>query len=224
MFERFTDRARQVLASARTQARELNHPYIGSEHILLGLAIDVEGVAGHILQENKLDFESLRLCVKDMTKNVKTGEVEGQPPLTENAKRVLEGAWAEARTLSHNYIGTEHMLLAILKFREGLAFEILEKCDLKPELLRKEVLDLLHPEALSNQAPIVARTLPRLDEESKKKSVVSKRGFKVFVMYLGFALSFMGLLTLSTKYEQGFWMLQVGLVMSFYAACALVSR
>jgi ATP-dependent Clp protease ATP-binding subunit ClpA len=142
MFERFTDRARRVVVLAQEEARMLNHNYIGTEHILLGLIHEGEGVAARALEELGIDLDAVRLQVKEII-----GEGQSAPtghiPFTPRAKKVLELSLREALNLGHNYIGTEHILLGLVREGEGVAAQVLLKlgADLGP--LRQEVLSLL---------------------------------------------------------------------------------
>ncbi|MDQ1402036.1 MAG: ATP-dependent Clp protease ATP-binding subunit ClpC [Actinomycetota bacterium] len=124
MFERFTDRARRVLVLAQEEARLLNHPFIGTEHILLGLMGEGEGVAAKALGSLGVSLDQLRVEV-ERTIAPGTTEVVGAPPFTPRSKKVLELSLREALRLGHNYIGTEHMLLGLVREAEGVAAEIL---------------------------------------------------------------------------------------------------
>jgi hypothetical protein len=142
MFERFTEPARQVVVLAQEEARALKHNYIGTEHILLGLLREEEGVAARVLGLLGLSVERVRI---DVVEIVGAGEsvVSGQIPFTPRAKKVLELALSEALSLSHNYIGTEHILLGLVRENEGVAARILVACDADDETVRDEVVRLL---------------------------------------------------------------------------------
>src|SRR4030042_232637 len=143
MFERFTDRARKVMALANQEAQRFNHEYIGTEHILLGLVKEGSGVGATVLKNLDVDIKKLRLEVE---KQVKTGPdmvTMGKLPQTPRAKKVIEYAIEEARSLNHNYVGTEHILLGLLRETEGIAAQVLMACGLKLEEIRQEVLNLL---------------------------------------------------------------------------------
>ena len=124
MFERFTERARQVVVLAQEEARALKHNYIGTEHLLLGLLREEEGVAARVLDSSAISTEEVRAAV---VRIVGTGEevATGQIPFTPRAKKVLELALREALSLGHNYIGTEHILLGLIREDEGVAARIL---------------------------------------------------------------------------------------------------
>ena len=143
MFERFTDRARKVMALANQEAQRFNHEYIGTEHILLGLVKEGSGVGATVLKNLDVDIKKLRLEVE---KHVKSGPdivTMGKLPQTPRAKKVIEYAIEEARALNHNYVGTEHILLGLLRETEGIAAQILMDLGLKLEDVRQEVLNLL---------------------------------------------------------------------------------
>ena len=124
-FEKFTERARKVLTLSQEEAQRFNHNYIGTEHILLGLVREGDGVAAKVLVNLGLDLERVRQTVESsMGKGERT--VSGEVGLTPRAKRVIELAVDEARRLHHNYIGTEHLLLGLLREGEGIAASALE--------------------------------------------------------------------------------------------------
>jgi ATP-dependent Clp protease ATP-binding subunit ClpC len=143
MFERFTDRARKVMALANQEAQRFNHEFIGTEHILLGLVKEGSGVGATVLKNLDVDIKKLRL---EIEKHVKSGPdmvTMGKLPQTPRAKKVIEYAIEEARALNHNYVGTEHILLGILREQEGVAAQILMDIGLRLEEVRQEVLNLL---------------------------------------------------------------------------------
>ena len=142
MFERFTERARQVVVLAQEEARALKHNYIGTEHLLLGLLREEEGVAARVLEGLDVSVEEVRAAV---VRIVGSGEEEpqGQIPFTPRAKKVLELALREALSLGHNYIGTEHILLGLVREDEGVAARILLDLDAEAEKIRNEVMRML---------------------------------------------------------------------------------
>jgi ATP-dependent Clp protease ATP-binding subunit ClpC len=144
MFERFTERARQVIVLAQQEARTLKHGYIGTEHLLLGLLREQEGIAARAL--NKLDVSTDVTRVR-LIRMIGTGDeiVTGQLPLTSRATKVMEMALREALSLGHNYIGTEHILLALVRESDGAAARMLRDVGLDAERVRNEVLRLLNP-------------------------------------------------------------------------------
>ena len=143
MFERFTDRARKVMALANQEAQRFNHEYIGTEHILLGLVKEGSGVGANVLKNLEVDLRKVRLEVEKLVKSGPDMVTMGKLPQTPRAKKVIEYAIEEARTLSHNYVGTEHLLLGLLREHEGVAAQVLMNLNLKLEEVREEVLNLL---------------------------------------------------------------------------------
>ncbi|MBM4054473.1 MAG: ATP-dependent Clp protease ATP-binding subunit [Planctomycetes bacterium] len=150
MFDRFTDRARKVMALAREEARRFNHEYIGTEHILLGLVKEGSGVAANVLQNLDIELKKIRLEIEKIVQSGSDLVSVGQLPFTPRVKKVLEYAMEEARALGHNYIGTEHLLLGLLKEQEGVAAQVLLNLGVKPEEVREEVIGLLGSEAAQN--------------------------------------------------------------------------
>src|SRR5205807_1983274 len=142
MFERFTERARQVVVLAQDEARTLKHNYIGTEHILLGLLREEEGLAARVLESLDITVEEVRAQVARI---VGQGDevTTGQIPFTPRAKKVLELALREALSLGHNYIGTEHILLGLVRENEGVAARILLDFDADSEKIRNEVIRML---------------------------------------------------------------------------------
>src|SRR5438876_8359160 len=142
MFERFTEKARQVVVLAQEEARALNHNYIGTEHILLGLLRERDGLAAGVLKTLDITLEETRAQVARI---VGHGEevTLGQIPFTPRAKKVLELSLREALGLGHNYIGTEHLLLAIVRENDGVAARILLDFDVDAEKIRDEIIRML---------------------------------------------------------------------------------
>src|ERR1700716_1686222 len=142
MFERFTERARQVVVLAQEEARTLKHKYIGTEHILLGLLREEEGLAARVLESLDITVERVRAQV---VRIVGSGEevTSGQIPFTPRAKKVLELALREALSLGHNYIGTEHILLGLVRENEGVAARILLDFDADADKIRNEIIRML---------------------------------------------------------------------------------
>ena len=143
MFERFTDRARRVVVLAQEEARMLDHNYIGTEHILLGLIGEGEGVAAKALESLGISLEAVRQEVEEII-----GRGQQAPPghiaFTPRAKKVLELALREAQQLGHNYVGTEHILLGLIREGEGVAAQVLVKLGADLERVRQQVIQLLH--------------------------------------------------------------------------------
>jgi ATP-dependent Clp protease ATP-binding subunit ClpC len=143
MFERFTDRARKVMALANQEAQRFNHEYIGTEHILLGLVKEGSGVGATVLKNLDIDLRKVRLEVEKLVKSGPDMVTMGKLPQTPRAKKVIEYAIEEARNLGHNYVGTEHLLLGLLREKDGVAAQVLMNLGLKLEEVREEVLNLL---------------------------------------------------------------------------------
>jgi ATP-dependent Clp protease ATP-binding subunit ClpC len=142
MFERFTEGARQVIVLAQEEARVLRHNYIGTEHLLLGLLREADGVAARVLGTLEVSLEAVR---GEIQRVVGEGEheVQGQIPFTPRAKKVLELALREALSLGHNYIGTEHILLGLVRESEGIAARILTEREVDADRVRQEVMLVL---------------------------------------------------------------------------------
>ncbi len=143
MFERFTDRARKVMALANQEAQRFNHEYIGTEHILLGLVKEGSGVGANVLKNLDVDLRKVRLEVEKLVKSGPETVTMGKLPQTPRAKKVIEYAIEEARNLNHNYVGTEHLLLGLLREQDGVAAQVLMNLNLRLEDVREEVLNLL---------------------------------------------------------------------------------
>ncbi|MCE2512474.1 MAG: hypothetical protein J4F50_07955 [Acidimicrobiia bacterium] len=163
MFERFTDRARRAVVLAQEEARLLKHTYIGTEHILLGLIHDEEGVAAKALESLDISLESVRGQVEEI---IGPGgqEPAGHIPFTPRAKRVLELSLREALKLRHNYIGTEHILLGLIREGEGVAAQVLVKLGADLPGVRHQVLALLEAEGEAS-ASAVGRKPERIEDD-----------------------------------------------------------
>ncbi len=152
MFERFTDRARKVMALANQEAQRFNHEYIGTEHILLGLVKEGSGVGANVLKNLDVDLRKVRLEVEKLVKSGPETVTMGKLPQTPRAKKVIEYAIEEARNLNHNYVGTEHLLLGLLREQDGVAAQVLMNLNLRLEDVREEVLNLLGASEESEEA------------------------------------------------------------------------
>jgi len=188
MFERFTERARQVVVLAQEEARSLKHNYIGTEHLLLGLLREDEGVAARVFEKLDISVEEVRAAV---VRIVGSGEEapQGQIPFTPRAKKVLELALREALSLGHNYIGTEHILLGLIREEEGVATRILVDLDADPDKVRAEVMHLLSGPAARRGVPAgegggkkatkmldqYGRNLTKLAEEGKLDPCIGRQ-------------------------------------------------
>src|SRR5919107_3763031 len=142
MFERFTDRAREIIVLAQEEARMLNHNYIGTEHILLGLIHEGEGVAAKALESLGISLEAVRSQVEEIIGQGGSSP-SGHIPFTPRAKKVLELSLREALQLGHNYIGTEHMLLGLVREGEGVAAQVLVNLGADLSRVRQQVIQLL---------------------------------------------------------------------------------
>lgn len=143
MYERFTDRARKVMQLANQEAQRFNHEYIGTEHILLGLVKEGSGVAANVLKNLDVDLRKIRIEVEKIVQTGPDMVTMGKLPQTPRAKKVIEYAMEEARNLNHNYVGTEHLLLGLLREQEGVAAQVLMNLGMKLDDVRDEVLNLL---------------------------------------------------------------------------------
>lgn len=191
MFNRFTERARKVIILAKEEAKRFNHDYIGTEHILLGLIREGEGVASAVLQNMGLSLDKIRLEIEKLVQPGPATAVAGDIPFTPRAKRVIELSMEEARQLGHNYIGTEHLLLGLLHEGEGVAAQVLLGLGLDLNKLRSEIMELLGqgipsgPEAAGGQETKAKGKTPALDafgrdltalaRESKLDPVVGRK-------------------------------------------------
>ena len=139
MFERFTEQARKVVVLAQEEARHFNHNYIGTEHLLIGLFRENEGIAARALKAANISLEDLRGQLGNIVGYGEEG-MGGQAPFTPRSKKVLELAFREALNLGHNYIGTEHVLLGLVRESEGVATRMLTILDVHPDKVRREVV------------------------------------------------------------------------------------
>src|SRR5262245_19340834 len=148
-FDKFTDRARKVLTLAQDEAQRFNHNYIGTEHLLLGLVREGEGVAARVLENMNVELAKVRTAVEFI---IGRGDrpVVGEVGLTPRAKRVIELAIDEARRLGHNYIGTEHLLLGLVREGEGIAAGVLESLGVNLDKVRHEVIRVLSQSSASS--------------------------------------------------------------------------
>ena len=143
MFNRFTERARKVILLAKEEAKRFNHDYIGTEHILLGLVREGEGVAAVVLQKMGLSLQQIRMEVEKIVKAGPTTVISGDVPFTPKAKKAVELSGEEARSLGHNYIGTEHILLGLIREDEGVASHVLMNLGLDLDKVKQEIAELL---------------------------------------------------------------------------------
>src|SRR4249920_3763700 len=173
MFERFTDRARRVVVLAQEEARMLNHNYIGTEHILLGLIHEGEGVAATALESLGIALEGVRQQVEEI---IGQGQLapSGHIPFTPRAKKVLELSLREALQLGHNYIGTEHILLGLIREGEGVAAQVLVKLGADLNRVRQQVDQLL--QGYQGKEPAAAGPPPEAAGSSSLMLVLDQFG------------------------------------------------
>ncbi len=174
MYERFTDRARKVMQLANFEAQRYNHEYIGTEHMLLGLLKEGGGVAYNVLQNLGISLHKIEELVK---KNVQPGPdmtTLGKLPQTPRAKRVVEYAIEEARNFNHNYVGTEHLFLGLLREKEGIAAECLAEAGCNLDEVREEIQNMLGKpmeEAIRKLTPPVTASFDSMLAEFEEFSV-----------------------------------------------------
>src|SRR5580692_2474751 len=178
----FTPRAQQVLALARKEADRFNHNFVGTEHLLLGLIKLGQGVAVNVLQKLGLDLETVRMEVE---KQVGTGpdqKMIGNIPYTPRVKKVLALAAKEAKTLNHTYVGTEHILLGLLREGDGVAARVLKNLDVDIEQTRQEILKELDPNFAQGEEGQAAGGAPEPAPEKapEKKGEVKTPALKAF--------------------------------------------
>src|SRR5512144_2562189 len=169
----FTERVRKVLTMAREEAARLHHEYVGTEHILLGLIREGEGVAAAVLQNLSVDLDEIQQKIEETVKKGKAAQTTGPDlPYTSRAKKVLELAMSEARELSHSYVGTEHLLLGLLREEKGIAAQVLTDAGVNLEAARAETLRILGTEMPQQQggaqAPAGAQPTPAAPKGEKK--------------------------------------------------------
>src|SRR4028119_1042809 len=150
MWQRFTERARRVILLGQEEAGKMNSSHVGTEHLLLGLVRENDGVAAHVLQKMGVNLAKVRSEIESEIEPANEATAP-EPKLTPKAKRVLELAADEARRMRHNYIGTEHLLLALLREKDGLAATVLRRLGLNLEKARAQVMEYLGPDASSGE-------------------------------------------------------------------------
>ena len=188
MFERFTDRARRVVVLAQEEARMLNHDYIGTEHILLGLIHEGNGVAARALEALGITDEAVRQQIEEIVGRGKKPARSGHIPFTPRAKKSLELSLREALQLGHNYIGTEHILLGLIREGEGPAAHVLTAMGADLDTVREQVIELLHGRQPKDESgtrrsgqggrrkrKLLAEILDRLESIDSRLSAVEQR-------------------------------------------------
>lgn len=181
MFERFTERARRVIILAREEAVRLKHSFVGTEHILLGLIREGDGLASAVLKRLNVKLPQLRAEIERVIAPGTETATGGEIPFTPRAKKVLEFAITEARALGHNYIGTEHLLLGLLRENEGTAGRMLEDAGINLQMVKSQVLALLGEQsqkgASQHRTPVLdefGRDLTQLAQEGKLDPVIGR--------------------------------------------------
>ena len=184
MFNRFTEQAKRAILLAQEEANRLNHGYLGTEHILLGLIRENEGIAANALKNSGIDLAQVRQEVEKVVGRAQGASFLGQVPLTFRANRALQLAAKEARQLGHDYLGTEHLLLGLAKDKQSLAAQILISLGVDLDQLRQEVINLvgeLPPSAAkvagSGKTPALdrfGRDLTRIAKEGKLDPVIGR--------------------------------------------------
>lgn len=195
MFEKFTNRAKQVIKLAKKEAQRLNHNYLGTEHILLGLLKLGQGVAVNVLRNLGVDFDTAKQEIERLIGYGPEIQVYGDPALTGRVKKSFESAGEEANILEHNYIGTEHLLLGILNQTDGVALQVLENLNINPKEVRKEILKELETFNLQLPPPPSSRnhssSLPKsspighsiASDKSEKLSALKAYGYDLTEMF-----------------------------------------
>jgi hypothetical protein len=180
MFERFTDRARRVVVLAQEEARMLDHNYIGTEHLLLGLIHEGEGVAAKALEAIGISLDAVRQQVEEIIGRGQQAP-SGHIPFTPRAKRVLELSLRESGQLGHNYIGTEHILLGLVREGEGVAAQVLVKLGAELNRVRQTVIQLLdgrgaeaRPKPRSMRGGVIEDVLARLDSMDGRLTAIER--------------------------------------------------
>jgi ATP-dependent Clp protease ATP-binding subunit ClpC len=179
MFERFTDRARRAVVLAQEEARLLDHNYIGTEHILLGLLSEGEGIAAQALRSLGIDLDRVRHEVEEIIGRGTSSSVGPNIPFTPRSKKVLELSLRESMLLDHDYIGTEHILLGLVREGEGVAAQVLVKLGAKLDRVRAKVLELLaggvseSPTRRPASGGAVSEALVELMERARRQAEVA---------------------------------------------------
>jgi ATP-dependent Clp protease ATP-binding subunit ClpC len=174
MFNRFTERARKVIILAKEEAKRFNHDYIGTEHILLGLVREGEGVAATVLEKMGVSLENIRIEIEKLVQPGPATQIIGDLPFTPRAKKALELAAEEARSLGHNYIGTEHLLLGLIREEEGVASQVLLNLNLDLSTVRNKVMEVLGSELPGLGATGAKTKTPALDAFGRDLTALAK--------------------------------------------------
>ena len=172
-WERFTQRARRVLSLAQEEAERLNHSYIGSEHVLIGLLLEDGGVAGRVLRELGLEVTRVQAMVERLSGGQGTRTPFSKTELSPSTKRILEYAVEEARRMGQHYISTEHLLLGLARQNEGLAIDVLRKFGISAEQIRRQTRRMLKESPVSS-AETSQPQQPRRQQQQQAKKEKSK--------------------------------------------------
>jgi ATP-dependent Clp protease ATP-binding subunit ClpA len=184
MFERFTDRARRVVVLAQDEARLLNHNYVGTEHILLGLIQEGKGVAAKALESLGISLQAVRAQVEEIIGRGQQAPFPGHIPFTPRAKKVMELSLRESLQLGHSYIGTEHILLGLIREGDGVAAQVLVKLGADLNRVRQQVIVLLHgyqgkelspSGATAGEHTLLSRVQTRLDAVEGRLAAIEQR-------------------------------------------------
>jgi ATP-dependent Clp protease ATP-binding subunit ClpC len=176
MFERFTDRARRVIVLAQSEARSLDHDYIGTEHILLALMEEGTGVGAKVLESMQITMDAVREKVEQVTGRGQVSPGTGHIPFTPAAKKVLELSLREALQLGHHYIGTEHILLGLVREGEGVAGQVLVNLGADLNRTRQLVIQILAGRHQSEAAPVAVEDLrDRLASAAARLAVIERK-------------------------------------------------
>ncbi len=173
MFERFTDRARRVVVLAQEEARMFNHNYIGTEHLLLGLIREGDGVAAKALESLGISLDVVRQQVEEIIGQGQQAP-SGHIPFTKRAKKALEMSLRESVQLGHNYIGTEHILLGLLREGDGVAAQVLVKLGADLNRVRQQVIELLHGSGKRVSPPLPDDALARIDTLDHRLAAIER--------------------------------------------------
>jgi ATP-dependent Clp protease ATP-binding subunit ClpA len=180
MYERFSDKAKKVMALANQEAQRFNHEYIGTEHILLGLVKEGTGVGAEVLKKYNIDLRLVRLEVEKLVKSGPDMITMGKLPQTPRAKKVIEYAIKESADLKHNHIGTEHLLLGLLQEHYGVAAQVLRSLHLSIEQAREEIINIVGSKTNpNNPLEVVGINTPGSDSVTK---TVTKSYYKIIAI------------------------------------------
>jgi len=176
MYERFTNKAREAIKCAKKEAERLNHDYIGTEHILLGIVKEGTGIGFNVLENFGLDYEKIRIEVEKLARPSDDIATIGELPFTPRARAILEFAVEEAKKLDHDYIGTEHLLLGLLREEEGIAMHSLTNLQVNPASVKKEILRFLEKD--EEVEPESAESAEKKDASKKGAAAAAKKESK----------------------------------------------